>query len=59
MMYQVQVTNARGEQILVGPRMGHESALYPFVETINKAVVRGNEKDWRDAQVVPVGIIKS
>jgi hypothetical protein len=53
-LYQVQVSTATKEQIFVGPAVSEPGVLEPFVETINKAVALGKERDWRDAHIVQI-----
>ncbi len=53
-MYQAEVTDAQGVDILVGPAVADKRILEPMVEQINLSVASGKQKDWRDARIVTV-----
>jgi len=54
-LYQCQVTDEEGNEILVGPRSNLKNGIPAMIaEEINKAVALGKRKGWHDARVVPI-----
>lgn len=57
-MYQVQVTDKKGNLILIGPAVSDAEVLTPLCQAINVAVATRKERDWRDATIVTHTTIK-
>lgn len=54
-LYQVHVMDAiAGHEIPIGPAMDNPEALYPLVEKVNLAILKGTLTGWNEAHVVRV-----
>lgn len=54
-LYQVNVLDIiAGHEIPIGPAMDNPEALYPLVEKVNLAILKGALTGWKEAHVVRV-----
>lgn len=58
-LWQVQVTDAQGRHIPVGPATSEKDAAENLCQEINVRVSLGKEKEWHDARVVAVKFIST
>ncbi len=58
-MYQVYVTDQDGKDLPIGMRLSASKPLEDLAEAINIRVLKGIEKEWRNARVVPIEAINN
>lgn len=58
-LWRVEVTDATGGDVYVGPATNVRDVAEELCQEINLSVSRGAEKTWRDARVVPVKSIQT
>lgn len=57
-LYQINVTDELGNVLPIGPRVNVKDSLYPLVEAINLNVHSGKEKNWKEARIETLTLIK-